>query len=345
MSEAHEKRLAAWLKNRLQHLPRVYGLELGHHTGEEIDVLVTIERPEPKPEEAPPKLEVQAAEYAAELLQLADSTQEASGGRQRFEVFALSRDGKRTARYALTLGEGRSHSEATAPTERGAMQVVTRALADRERHLEKMYGLLPAAMEQLVRLTTAQGAQLSESEERRLKYVRLSEDMESRAWERKFEELKLAQGERQSDRWMAVVDKLAPDAAKQFTAYLGSKVGGILDSDVGKAQETLKKVWRVIDRRAVEGALDPERRTELDNLLGLATDAKTIEEYRNALRWVLAGLPPEIGAGLIDHLTKNHPIIGLEFERLVKGEEAKDEKKTEKKTEAPAAESVKDAAE
>lgn len=337
------KSLVNWLRGRLQQIPRVGVLELhrladGHK--EPAELLLSIERPEPKEGAPSVDLEQTSQAYGDELHQAASDAAEALGGRVRFAIDAKTREAKLIARYPLAIGASKELSPSASDAE--VFRHVTMRLMQ---HNERLMALIPGALEQSNGLVRTFGAHINEAEALRLEVARKREELASEELERELVRARMSAENKRGERMFDLLEKHVPEAIDQMKAHAGrsalkSLTGG---GKVGAAMETLKRVWRVVDRRAIEAALDGERREALDGLLGLGKEEpKTLDEFKNALRWIIGGLGNDQAAGLVDFLMTKHPGLSMEFERLMRTEE---DDKADAAEAAKKSEPVKEAAE
>lgn len=206
----------------------------------------------------------------------------------------------------------------------------------------------------LVSTCEQQRLRLQKYEEDRLEFMDRMERLSSLQHERDMEVIKVGS---QNERRQKIVGKLADEviprlaaqffagkggatvaalmmgaAAKEASSSSGSDSGseaqgsglGAQGSTNGEGrrsvpyyQERLREVFRVIDRKAISDNLSEIQAANLDGLLGMGEDPKSVSEYKQRFMCVMGELPKEVLDAIMARLTtEEHADKGVVFAEL-----------------------------
>jgi hypothetical protein len=242
--------------------------------------------------------------------------------RQRYRVTAEREDLGVVGSYSFSQGvkpQNTFVNESEPSTERGLLGQLMRHNESMARINADMFA---TSMDHQSAQLGLMSRKLDKLEARREK---IFEDVEEAATLRHIREIQMEEARADSARNQFAVQKAFEYAPKIWDHITGgNKPKGALEekkerledmngSAVVKAQEMLRDIFKVVDKKAISDCLDPDQLTALDSLLGLGEDPTSLEDYRIKLKGFWGGLPEEIAEGLQSHLSTHHPAKGFAF--------------------------------
>jgi len=322
-----EKKLQNWIRNRLERLPSAGRFELTHQAemGEEQTTLLRLEAGSGEGE-----IYQRAKELAEQILDSAQEHATAYEGRQRYRVLALERDTfDEIAIYvfALGIGGGMARSEPGEPTERGL-------LAQLMRHNQQLAHINVEQSQAVNQALIAENRDLrgrvEKVEAQRAEWFELLETMHSSRHERELSMMQEAQRAETREKAIGLLMRYVPEVLKKLdlsalspspsndrtTAQLPAA-----PSELERAQATMRRVWRILDRDWISGHLDEQNRTRVDQLLGIGDPLKSMAEFSERLTFLWGSLSDEVTDRIQEQIVERDSALATELLTLMGSQE------------------------
>lgn len=310
-----EKKILNWVKNRLEMVPAAVRFELYHcpEMAEEQTMLLKV--PGGLSKNGDGALE-RSREIAAQIWETADEHSHAFEGRQRYKLTALDKSDDETGVYVFAIGLGGSLSRAEPgePTERGL-------LAQLMRHNQQLASINVEQSQAVNSALMAENRDLRHRvehvEKQRQEWFELLEDLHSQKHQRELEREKAEHDANNRARAFQLLAQFVPEALSQFKSNKALPPGQIVKSELEEAQETMRRVWRVLDRDWVLGRMDEQNKARIDSLLGIGDKLETLEQFNDRLRLLWGSISDEVADAIQNQIFERDPELAVKLVGLL----------------------------
>lgn len=317
-----EKKIANWLRNRLEMLPAAGRFELEHIPDMTEDPVLLLKLDAGSGESSFDR----ARELSESIHETAHQNSEAFDGRQRYRIKAFSRDDdeEEIGLYVFAMGiEGFGRSEPGEPTERGLLaQLMKHNQALAQINVEQSQAVNSA----LIAENRDLRSRVDRVESQRQEWFELIEELHSSKHEREMDMLRESAKAEQRDRALGLLAKYVPEALKQLgmrgqgaqlPAAQSNDVGEVETNPVADAQDKMRRVWRLLDRDYMAGHLDEQNQARVDSLLGIGDPIATMEEFSDKLRLLWSSLDDEVTDKIQEMIFTGDPMLAAELVSLM----------------------------
>jgi len=319
-----EKKIANWLRNRLEAIPSAGRFELTHQAdmGEETTTLLRLE-----PGSGDGEAHSRARELSEQIVEAATEHANAYEGKQRYRVLALEAETFEELGvyvFALGLGGGIARSEPGEPTERGLLAQLMR----HNQHLAQINVEQSQAVNQaLIAENRDLRGRVQQVEAQRAEWFELLETMHSARHQRELEMMAEAGRKENRDKAIRLLMQYVPELVKKIdlgalgVGNANVKLPAPKPDPLADAHEKMRRVWRLLDRDWIAGRLDEENRARVDALLGIGDKLETVEDFATKLGVLWASLDEDVTDEIQKTILAHDAPLALELTQLMQRDE------------------------
>jgi hypothetical protein len=319
MTIAIQRKLANWIRHRVEMLPSATRFELEHvpEMSEDPSILLKVDARGETHES-----HERSRELAEQFFELADEHSHAFTGRQRYKLRAFDFEAVEIGCYVFALGftgaGSSAYSEPGEPNERGL-------LAQLMRHNQQLATINVEQSQAVNSALIAENRDLrgrvEKVEAQRQEWFELLEGLHSQRHQREIEMVQEGARAETRNRALKLLSQYVPEALKKLgNGSAPAQLTAPEPTPLEKAFSQMRRVWRVVDRPWLLSHLDDENKERVHALMGAGAPIESIERFGHELKTLWASLPEDISDELQTQILTRDPSLAGELLELLDGQ-------------------------